>query len=83
MIARVFTVNSWQTALRCWMPVNQVVKVSAVARFSLRQQCVDYYRPVVAKLGPALVAEGSEEIFEPTIATDQDGVETAGPVTTL
>ena len=76
VVPRVFNVKNFQTALRHWVPITRVpVKVNAIAQFSSRQICVDFYQQPVNALTPE---ESSEDVFVPSVSLNGD-VETAGP----
>lgn len=73
VVPRVFTVKNFKTALRHWVPISRLVKVNAMALFSSRQHCVDFYRQPLTS-----ATEETEDVFVPTVSLNGD-VETAGP----
>lgn len=77
VVARVFNLKNIQTALRHWIPVTLPIKKTAIAQFSSRHQCVDFYRQDVPKL--VVSAKEEEEAFEPSVSLTEE-IETAGPV---
>lgn len=90
-----FSIASYKTASRCWVPVSQIAQQTnnnALRYFSSRQRCINFNNITESHLvsNDDVLAHGipnaeelsktsSDDFFEPTVFSSEE-VHTAGPV---